>query len=406
MSAQTPHENSTSILQSQKPHENSLANDVVRILVLIIKQRMLIGIVTLIAIIVSGIISFVFLPNWYASSVNAVPAKRSSGGLEALAGGLSSALKDVGLARVGGKSSGENYSFTVILNSRRMKDTMITLFRLHTVYKLDSTEWIDLRKAFDENVFVSNEADGNYVITALHTDRNTAAAMAMKMFELGNFFADEIFQTEAKTSLGMMEKRFHQNEQSLMDTRDTLTKFSRRYKLYAPLDQAKAAASAIADLRVQQYQQELKVEMARSIYGEEDGATQTQRRALEKITQQASRAENQPGLVGNFALGSSADISLEYMRLYADLEVFTKIKAFLIPSLEQARQDLQRRQPSLILLDPAVPADKKDRPKRSLIIGGSALGALIFAIAFVILRDRYRSVRATYKAMLDEGMKR
>lgn len=389
-------------IEQQSP---SFRNDLLRIVALIIKERVLILVLTLVAAVSSALVAYLALPNWYASAVNAVPAKRSGSGLDALTGGLSSALKDVGLARVGGKSGAESYSFTVILNSRRMKDTIITLYKLHTVFKLDSAEWTDLRKGYDEHVSISNETDGNYLITVTHTDRNKAAEIAMKIFELGNFFADEIFQTEARTSLGMMEKRFRQNDESLAFTRDTLTKFSRRYKLYAPLDQAKAAASAIADLRVQQYQQELKVDIARSVYGEEDAATQLQRKALDKISQQASRAENEPGLVGNFALGSSSDISLEYMRLYADLEVFTKIKALLIPSLEQTRQDLERRQPSLILLDPAVPADKKDSPKRSLIVGGATLGTLLLAIIFVILRDRYRALKGTYQAMLETEMR-
>jgi capsule polysaccharide export protein KpsE/RkpR len=377
-----------------------------RIIALIIKERVLIIALTFTALLVSSGIAFFVMPNWYASSVNAVPAKRSGSGLDALAGGLSSALKDVGLARVGGKSGSESYSFTVILNSRRMKDTIIKMYRLHEVFNLDSTALIELRKAYDEKVFVSNEADGNYVITVLHTDRQKAAEIAMKIYELGNVFADELFQAEARTGLGMMEKRFQQNDDSLASTRDSLSKFSRRYKLYAPLDQAKAAASAIADLRVQQYQQELRVDVARSIYGDQDAYTQVQRQALEKIGQQASRAENQPGLVGNFALGASSEISLEYMRLYADLEVYTKIKALLIPSLEQSRQDLQRHQPSLILLDPAVPADKKDSPKRSLIIGSATLGTLIFAVLFVVLRDRYRALRRTYTTLIGDEMQK
>ena len=74
--------------------------------------------------------------------------------------------------------------------------------------------------------------------------------------------------------------------------------------------------------------------------------------------------------------------------------------------MEQNRQDLQRRQPSLVMLDPAVPSDKKDRPKRSLIVGGATLGTLIFAIAFVILRDRFRALRGTYRALIESEMKK
>ncbi|MCU0427548.1 MAG: Wzz/FepE/Etk N-terminal domain-containing protein [Candidatus Kapabacteria bacterium] len=390
----------------QKPHEHSLRNDLLRILALLIQSRRLIITVTLVGAVTSALVSLLFLPNWYASNVNAVPPRRQGSGLEALSSGLSTALKDFGLAKVG-KNTGETYSYSVILNSRRMKDTIIRLFQLHKIYRLDSTEWTDLRKEYDDHVFISNEADGNYVITALHTDRNEAVNMAMKIYELGNLFADEIYQQEARTSLALLEKRFAQADSSLVAARDTLLKFSRKYKLFSAIDQAKAAASAVADIRVQQYKQELGVELYRNIYGDNAPETNLQRDLLRKANEQASRAENQPGLAGNFSLSAvGADVALEYMRLYADLEVFTKIKALIIPVIEQNRQDLSRRQPSLVMIDSPVPADKKDRPKRSLIVLGVTLATFAFVIAFVILRDRFYAVRGSYKAALEEAMKR
>jgi capsule polysaccharide export protein KpsE/RkpR len=387
------------------PQEHSLRDDLIRVFALLLQSKRLILVVTLVAALTSAVVSYFFLPNWYASTVNAVPPRRQGSGLEGLTSGLSSALKDFGLAKVG-KNTGETYSYSVILNSRRLKDTVIRLFRLHTIYRLDSTEWTDLRKEYDNYVSVSNEADGNYLITALHTDRNEAARMAMKIYELGNYYADEIFQQEARTSLALLDKRFAQADSSLVAARDTMVRFSRRYKLFSALDQAKAAATAVADIRVQQYRQELSVELSRALYGDNDPATGVQREMLRKANEQASRAENQPGLAGNFALSTvGADVALEYMRLYADLEVFTKIKAIIIPVIEQNRQDLSRRQPSLIMLDPPVAADKKDRPKRSLIVLGATLAAFAFTIAFVILRDRYYAVRLQYKAILSKALK-
>jgi tyrosine-protein kinase Etk/Wzc len=384
--------------------EPQFRHDLLRIVALLLRESRLIIILTLVAAVVSAICSFVFLPNWYASSVNAVPPRRASSGLESLTGGLSSALKDIGIAKVSGKSASEGYSLTVIFNSRRMKDTIIQLYRLHELYRLDSTEMTNLRKEYDNYIFVTPEAEGNYMITALHTDRNKAAEIANKIYELGNTFADEVFQAESRLGLGLLEKRFKQAEDSQLSARDTLVRFSRRYKLFSPIEQAKAAAGALADIRVQQYRQELNVDLSSALYGEADPTTQLQRGVLRKVQQQASKAENQPGLAGDFALSSvGADVALEYMRLYADLEVYTKVKALLIPVIEQNRQDLSRRQPTLIMLDQAVPADTKDRPKRSLIIGGVTLAAFVFAVLFVILRDRYYAVRVLYKAMLSEA---
>jgi uncharacterized protein involved in exopolysaccharide biosynthesis len=68
------------------------------------------------------------------------------------------------------------------------------------------------------------------------------------------------------------------------------------------------------------------------------------------------------------------------MRILGEFEAYTKLKSFMLPTLEQARLDRMKNTPSLLVVDEPIASDKKDRPKRSLIAAGSGLGAGILVI--------------------------
>jgi capsule polysaccharide export protein KpsE/RkpR len=377
--------------------ERSVLFDALKALAIVLYHWRFIVLMTTVAASVSAAVAFLLLKNEYKATVNAVPPRRTGSVLDNLSGNISSTLKDFGLTKLtGGKSDG--YTQAVILESRRMQDTLIKLFQLAKEYDIHDTNMIDLRKELSEHLSISIEDEGNYTVSVWHTNPAVAAQMANKVIELGNYFATEIFQAEARVALHLLEKRYALDVENLERSRDSLLRFSRRYKLFSPLDQAKGAASALAELRLQRYKQELAADMATTVYGAQDPYTQAQRRLLEQITTQQQRAESQPGLAGDFALaGAGSDIALEYARLLADVEVAMRIKSILLPMIEQARQDVERTQPALYVLDPAVAPNKKDRPKRALIVGGIALGTLVLSAFFVLLRDKFLALRTQYR---------
>jgi capsule polysaccharide export protein KpsE/RkpR len=379
-----------------------MLHDALRLLALVMRHTRFILIVTAVAAVVSAAASFFFLKNEYAATVNAVPPRRAGSVLDNLTGNISSTLKDFGLTKLaGGKSDG--YTQLVILQSRRMQDTLIKLFDLAKLYDIKDTNLIDLRKELAGHLAMGQEDEGNYNITVWHTSPVVAAEMANKIVEIGNFFAAEIYQAEARVSMRLLEQRYAKEDSNWVAARDSMARFTRRYKLFSPLDQAKGAAAALAELRVKRYEQELRLQMAETTYGAQDPAVQAQRKLLQELTVQQQRAESQPGLAGEFSIaGVGSDVALEYARLYTDLEFYTRLRAVLLPMVEQSRQDISRATPALYVLDPAVPPNKKDRPKRSLIVAGTTLGALILAVLYVIVRDRFLSLKARYKAIVQE----
>jgi uncharacterized protein involved in exopolysaccharide biosynthesis len=57
------------------------------------------------------------------------------------------------------------------------------------------------------------------------------------------------------------------------------------------------------------------------------------------------------------------------------------------------QSSLTRSSPALYVLDPAVPAYKKDRPRRSLIVGGAFVGSLLLGFVGAMILDQWRRMR-------------
>ncbi|MBI2428791.1 MAG: hypothetical protein HYV29_08360 [Ignavibacteriales bacterium] len=71
---------------------------------------------------------------------------------------------------------------------------------------------------------------------------------------------------------------------------------------------------------------------------------------------------------------------IESIRLYREVAIQQKIVEFLIPLYEQAKIDEQKDIPVLLILDKAVPAEKKTKPQRSLIVFLSSFLTLLILV--------------------------
>jgi uncharacterized protein involved in exopolysaccharide biosynthesis len=61
----------------------------------------------------------------------------------------------------------------------------------------------------------------------------------------------------------------------------------------------------------------------------------------------------------------------------------------LVPLYEQAKIEERKDVPVMLVLDKAVPAEKKSRPKRLILVSSSVLSALVISVVFVLARKRF-----------------
>ncbi|MGQ9818846.1 MAG: hypothetical protein ACUVQ1_02835 [Candidatus Kapaibacteriales bacterium] len=360
-------------------------NDSTNLIYILVRYKKFLAIFVSILTLGSVIIAFL-LPDQFTAVVNTVPPKTTASTMESLLGGLSSTLKDIGLTKLTGKTEGI-YSFLVILDSRSVKDSIIRKYRFDTVYNISISKFTKLRKAFENNLEISLEPEGNYVISFTDEDPVRAANVANEYVQIANLVAQDIFQKEARYNRRYLEERIQQIDNSLNLVLDSIQKFSRANLMFSPIEQSKAIGQSYIDLKSTAIAQEIVYDMFKSKYGENDPITSAQKNILDNVKRKLYEFENKPGFIGNYSLKEFAKVGGDFLRLYAEFETLTKVKSFLIPYLEENKLNENRSFHYLIVLDKAVPPDRKSKPKRSLIIAGTFLGSLILGFLVVIVFD-------------------
>ncbi|MFM8568525.1 MAG: GNVR domain-containing protein, partial [Candidatus Kapaibacterium sp.] len=182
-------------------------------------------------------------------------------------------------------------------------------------------------------------------------------------------------------------------DRHIAEVRDSVSRYARSNKLFSPADQAKAAATALAELKAQKMKAQVAASILEGTYGKDDPITQQQNTIVRELQAKESEAEGSSGFLGNSSLADAAGTALPYIRMTAELEALIKLKAFLLPSFEQVKLDLNKLSPSLYVVDEAQAPQKKSRPKRSLIVLGAGIGAFFLACLIVLIQARIRSLR-------------
>lgn len=326
------------------------------------------------------------LPEYFKATINCVPPSQQMGGLGGALGGISSTLKDIGLAKLGG-SSGETYEFITILFTRTIRDSMIHRFDLIREYAMEGEPMNDIRSEFDNNLEVQYHAEGNYEISIWSQDPQKSVAMCNAFVGYANEITNRIQRQEAEKSAFYLEQRIVMMDSVLTALTDSLQRYSRDYRLFSPLDQATASAKALSETKAELLKQEAILGILEQNYGKDDPQVRSTRTVVKQLGEQYERAQTQPGFAGNFALTDAAGVGASYLRLFADFEAHTKLKAFLLPSLEQAKLDINKTAPALLVVDQPVAPEKRDKPKRAFIALGAGVGSgVLFLLILMSIR--------------------
>ncbi len=346
----------------------------------------------------ASVVYSLYLPNWYKSTTNVVPPN-NVGGIEGAIGGLSSTLKEFGLSKLGQQAGAESYSFLVVLNSRSVVDSVIKQFDLAKVYDIPDTMMEDVRIEFSANVEIDYSKEGNYTVAIWDKDKNRAAEMANQYVNIANHFANKLFMKEIELSNDGLEKRLEKTDSTLAILTDSLKTFSEKYLIFSPDEQAKSISESVSELKSQELKFDIMAEYYKNMYGSDDYLAVQQESFKESIGQKIKDITNKPGFAGNFSISGAAGIGIEYTRLLTEFEMYSKVKAFLLPVIEKNRIDKFNDKKNVIVLDTAIPAEKKDRPKRSLIVAGTFAGSFALAIFLILVFNSINSFTKKYKSL-------
>lgn len=369
---------------------------------LLLAHKKMIFITSFLVTAVMAVYLFAFAKTWYLSSANVMPARKAGGGglLDGISSGISSTLKDIGVTQIAGKGKSDGtYSPLALIGSRNLQEEIIKEFDLMKVYEVETME--DATKVFGELASADVLEEGNLAISFEDTDPKRAAAIANRLVRGMNEMNSRLAIEEAKFNRTYIEMRYSKLLADLDSTEKALGAFQKKYGVYELKTQATAQLTVLGTLEQQKYMTEIQAQNAAQLYGEDAAETRIMRSQLAELTNKLEGMKT--GMDKNASsyfvpMNVMPDVALDYIRLTRDFEIQSKLKALLLPSYEQAKLDESKQSLAYVVMDSAIPPERKSRPKRATMLLSALLGTLALTSIFVVAISNWKLSRSRFQA--------
>jgi len=301
---------------------------------------------TFAAAVLSGVVAFLMTP-LYLSTAVVFPAATSSVSFSEQRNAKAAAMD------FGEEEQAEQ--LVQILQSSRIRDKVVTEFDLMKHYEINANganKYFKLNEAYNNHISFNRTRFGSIRIDVLDENPALAAKIANKIVDLIDTVKNEMIAERTVPAFKVNERKLAQMKRD----RDAILR---------KLD-------SLADLGV------IALDVRSNLF-----------QAYVDSKNPEDRAELKKKIDINMKYGAMYD-GLEYMRN----EKIVKIEDFNI-SYEQAESDANAKFNHKFIVERAVKADKKEKPKRSVIILVSTVAAFFIGLFSLLLWEKYKELRAS-----------
>ncbi len=327
-------EESTAVMQEQR----------MNLLVTIWRKRKILSIVTAAAFVASTVIAFLMTPI-YRSTAIVFPAATSTVSFSEQRNAKASSMD------FGEEEQAEQ--LIQILQSSKIRDKIVAEFDLQKHYDIDENDenkYYKLVKEYNENILFVRTRYGSIQIDVLDRDPVLAADIANRIVDLIDTVKNEMVAARTMPAFEINKRKKDQMEAERKNILNQLDSLAAKGVL--PLDSRAGLFQAYVDAKSPE-----------------------------------QRAEIKDKIDTNNKYGATFD-GLEYIRN----EKIVKLEDFSV-SYEQAESDANTKFTHKFVVERAVVADKKDKPKRMIIVLLSVIGTFIFMVFALLLQDKIKELR-------------
>jgi uncharacterized protein involved in exopolysaccharide biosynthesis len=286
----------------------------------------------------------------------------------ATAGALASlgSLSSIAGAAAGIRSPIDQY--VSLLQSETVADRIIDRFSLRGIYDKDLRT--DARKELWKRLRVTPGKKDNLIV--LEVDDGDAKRAA----EMANAFVDELRKISHRLNLTEAQQRRAFFEDHLEKSRERLSAAQSAlqasgFNSGALKNEPKSAAEAYARLKAQIAAAEVALQATRRSLNDNAVEVQQQAAALSSMREQL-RALEQP---------EARPVSQDYVSSYREFKYQETLFEIYSRQFELARLDESRDGLLFQVIDPALPPERRSKPKRSMVaLGGMVVGILLAAV--------------------------
>ena len=361
------------------------------------------------ALIASIVLAFL-VPSHYKSAVRFVPGENSSSsGSSSMMGLMSKALSgdnsnmgSFGLdaaSLLGAKTPGAFY--VEVLKSRSVQDRLINRFDLRARY--NKSTYFEARKKLAK--FTEIEEDkksGVITLTVTDYEPEMAAQMANAYVDELNRLAVDLNTSSAHRERQFLEQRLDTAKQDLARASAALSQFTTKNSMVDPQNEGRAVMDAAARMQGELIASATELKGLQQIYSDDNVRVRTLKARMAELQSQLRNlvGQNNDQAVQE-SLGWSAPypsmhtlpgLGSRYADLYREAKIQEAVYAFVTQQFEMARIQEAKELPIVRVMDAGVKSEKRSSPIRSLIVGGSVVGAFLLACMWVLGKYRWQQI--------------
>jgi uncharacterized protein involved in exopolysaccharide biosynthesis len=367
---------------------------------IVVRHQRFIGGFCLAGMLATLIVSLL-LPDVYESTASVLPqleAKENSA-LAALltATGASGMAQNLGLGLPTMPTTPTDV-FVAILKSRLMADEVITRFNLRERYGEDTI--VETREDLADRVRITVTKEKAIKVAVEDHDPEIAADMA-------NFYVaslDRLNRTvnvsKAGQNRAFIERRLAETVENMGKAEEALREFQTKNKTVAVEAQSKVMIEAAAILQAQITAQEVQLQVIGTYLAQDNPEVARVRSSIEELKKQLYIMESGKDGKGMFpgdrlhpAMITVPELALQFARLFRQVKVQETLFTLLTSQHEQAKIAEARDTPTVQILDPGIPADKRTRPRPLLYTAIAGVFMLVCGILLAFFREYRVNIR-------------
>ena len=347
---------------------NTKEIDILDILLILAKHKKFIFFTTLIVSIIAVIYSLLATQYW-VSSATILPSsdKKDSFSISSsFLGGFASSM-------LGGEQS-DAYALTGIMQSRTFSLDVVKKFNLIEYFEIEEPDTLISYETAVQNLidnvvnFGINEENGFLSISIETKDKFLSADIANYYWIKLDEYNKSIRMTKGKLQKEFIEKRLVEVKESIDILSNTLNEFQKKYNTIDLEEQAKSVVSLYSDLVSEKITNEIELEFSKQFFSEANQKIENLEVRNNILNKKIGEIERNSGKLRPkyiLSIDDIPDISLQYSQILLNLEIQQKIYEYLYPQYEAAKIDELKDLPTLEIIDKAVPAGLRSKPKRA-----------------------------------------
>ena len=355
--------------------------------VLLVKWKHILIPVLLVTMLISYLTIYFFIKEEFEATALIIPSQEQTmGGIAGLLSGIQGLPVDLG----GQLGNSEMTIYSTIIYSRTFLNDVIKKFDLIREYEISKSliDYKELaRRQLASYININVNDDYAYEISVRAYTPEKAALMTNYVIEKLNQRIVELKVQKSRENREFLEGRLQDVRNNLKIAEDSLKYFQESSGMLMAEEQVKDILTTYTELESQLVSKQIEKSILEKI-NPSSPQLQTVSISVEQFKKKLNQIKS-GGLKDSplISYSSIPEKTMEYFRLFREVEINNEILKFILPLYEQAKFDEQKEVPIFQIVDYAVPPAKKVYPPRTVLTLAITFMTFIFCLFFIIVKE-------------------